>query len=57
MYESKKAPGKADVTVVMTKRNTWVSKYTKPVRLGMFMHDQTDWIEVYEEGTSIKVKA
>lgn len=57
LYESKKAPGKADVTVVMTKRNTWVSKYTKPVRLGMFMHDQTDWIEVYEEGTSIKVKA
>jgi len=56
MYESKGAPGTNHPAKVMTKRNTWETKNTKPLRLGMFMHDRTDWIEVYSPGTSVTIK-
>ena len=55
LYESKTPPGDAGVGA-MTKRHTWSSKNTDPLRLGLFMHDNSDWIEVYTPGTSVNIK-
>ena len=56
LYESNNEPKDGDVTKVMTKRHTWSTKNVNPLRLGVFLHDQSDFFEVYPRGTSVKVK-
>lgn len=49
-YYSNTAPGASGYSA-MTLVNTSTSSYTKDVRLGMFVHDASDYLEVYSPGT------
>ncbi|GMI04076.1 hypothetical protein TrLO_g15740 [Triparma laevis f. longispina] len=53
LYDSITPPGDNDVASVMTLRHIFSDKYEDPVRLGFFIHDVSDSLEVYSPGTSI----
>jgi len=54
LYESTAAPGEAGVSA-MTLKRSYAYNYTGDVRLGLFVHDTNDYLEVYSPGTSVSV--
>jgi hypothetical protein len=53
-YYSNSAPGAAGYANMTLIHGPSTSTYTDPVRLGLFVHDADDYLEVYSPGTFLK---
>lgn len=57
MFDSPTEPGTASLSEgPMTYRYTFTKKNSEPLRLAFFLHDKTDWVEIYPQASFGKIK-